>query len=120
MSLPAGIADRAPLQELLGYLNFSSGTSDATFLKRLNELWLDIEAAVVCREQSAAAAQQLLTTKLDELAGKSAAFQDAEQAREVLRLVFTEVLPAYRQHHRDLLFHQTDAVLWRPMLVGRV
>ncbi|MCC7086265.1 MAG: hypothetical protein IT427_14775 [Pirellulales bacterium] len=120
MSLPAGIAERLPLQELLGYLNFSSGASDATFLKGLNELWGAIEAAGIPPQQSWQVAHQLLRAKLDELAGKAAAFKDAEQARGVLRLAFEEVLPAYAQHHRDLLFHQTGAELWRPLFVGHV
>ncbi len=120
MPLPAGIADRAPLQEILGYLNFSSGASDPAFLRRLNELWGAIEAAGISVDQSCLVAQQLLTAKLNELAGSAGAFQDAEQASAVLGLVFDQVLPAYRQHHHDLLFHQTDAELWRPLFVGRV
>ena len=38
----------------------------------------------------------------------------------MIRLVFAGVLPAYRQHHRDLLFHLSDAELLRPMFIGRV
>ena len=29
------------------------------------------------------------------------------------------MLPAYRQFHRDLLWHQSDAELWRPLFLGR-
>ena len=38
----------------------------------------------------------------------------------MLELVFDQALPAYREFHRDLLFHQTDASLFRPFFVGRV
>ncbi len=120
MSLPVGIADQAPLQEILGYLNFSSGASDPAFLKNVNELWRAMEAGDVPEAERCTAAKKLLEQKLAELAGKSAAFENAEQVRSVLRLVFGEVLPAYRRHHRDLLFHQSDADLWRPFFVGRV
>src|SRR6516225_4228804 len=76
--------DRAvPLQGLLGYLNFAAGKPDARFEKQLNDL---------------------KTTD-------SSAFRDVGQAEAVLPLVFTEVLPAYRAHHADLLFHLNDAEL---------
>ena len=58
--------------------------------------------------------------KLAELAGRSPVFADAEQARAVLGLVFQAVLPAYRRHHRDLLFHLSDGELLRPLFIGRV
>jgi hypothetical protein len=37
----------------------------------------------------------------------------------VVRLLAQHLLPAYRQFHRDLLWHQTDAALWRPFFLGR-
>jgi hypothetical protein len=120
MSLPLGIADQAPLQEILGYLNFSSGTSDPAFLRRLSELWSASEASGPRQEVFCALAHQALSHKLAELVRGSPAFQNADQAQNVLRLIFDEVLPAYRRHHRDLLFHQSDAELWQPFFIGRV
>ncbi len=120
MSLPAGIAEQAPLQEILGFLNFSSGANDPAFLKNVNELWCAMEAGGVPEAERCTVAKKLLEQKLAELAGKSAAFENAEQVSSVLRLVFDEVLPAYRRHHRDLLFHQSDVDLWQPFFVGRV
>ena len=38
----------------------------------------------------------------------------------MLSLVFEKVLPAYREHHRDLLFHLADDDLLRPFFIGRV
>ena len=43
MSQPAEIVDPVVIQEILGYLNFSSGASDPAFLRRLNEFWQTIE-----------------------------------------------------------------------------
>ncbi|HEY2828249.1 MAG TPA: hypothetical protein VGJ04_11680, partial [Pirellulales bacterium] len=120
MLLPAGTADQAPLQEILGYLNFSSGKSDPVFLGRLNELWQVIEASGVPEAEMCPVARESLASKLKELIGNNPTFQDADQAQNVLRLVFDEVLPAYRRHHRDLLFHQSEADLWQPFFVGRV
>src|ERR1700690_3364898 len=112
MLSPVGDAERATLQEILGYLNFSSGASDPAFLGRLNELWRLMEGRGVRREDFSAVAEQWLNDRLKELAGESSAFKDSEQARHAVRLIFDEVLPAYRRHHHDLLFHQSDGDLW--------
>ncbi len=64
-----------------------------------------METGGVPEAERCTVAKKLLEQKLTELAGKSAAFENAEQVSSVLRLVFDEVLPAYRRHHRDLLFH---------------
>ncbi len=105
-------------QELLGYLNFSSGTADPQFLSNLNRLFAavagdeDTDAwPMVCAE---------LGARLGEVVGREGAFRNVEQAQAVLRLA-GEIFPArYRKFHRDLLFHQTDAALWRPLFAGRV
>ncbi len=112
--------DRPPLQEILGYLNFSSGASDSKFLSNLNELWNELIEQGVLAEQRLPTAAKLLNEKIDSLAQSSAAFRDAMQARSLIRLLFHEMPRAYRRHHRDLLFHQTDAALWQPFFVGRV
>ncbi len=62
----------------------------------------------------------LLRETLHELQTKNPAFQDVVQAAAVLELVWNGVLPAYLQHHRDLLFHQTGPELFQPFFVGRV
>jgi hypothetical protein len=104
-------------QELLGYLNFSSGASDPQFLANLNQLFAVVEAA-----QPGAFAWPLVAAELREQLDKhrgQGAFRDVTQAEQVLRLA-ADVFPArYRQFHRDLLYHQSDAELWRPLLVGR-
>ena len=49
----------------------------------------------------------------------SKAFKQIDQAEAVLNLVFVEFLPAYLEHHRDLLFHQSDETLFRPFFIAR-
>ena len=63
---------------------------------------------------------KLLAAELQAVHGKSDAFQQIDQAEAVLRLVFDAALPAYREFHRDLLFHQTDEGLFQPFFIGRV
>ncbi|HKD36690.1 MAG TPA: hypothetical protein VKB78_07810 [Pirellulales bacterium] len=107
-------------QEVLGYLNFSSGTPDPRFLGALNRLFDEIESRGTPPGQSVRVLHRELTAKLAELAGRAGAFADASQVRAVLLLVFEKVLPAYRRHHRDLLFHLADEDLLRPYFIGRV
>ena len=114
LSLPA------LLEELLGYLNFSSGAEDAAFLSNLCALYRHIEAGGKELETSLATARGLLLARLDVLEKTSAAFADAAQARSVVTVAFDELPAAYRRHHRDLLLHQSDAALWRPLLLGRM
>ena len=107
------------VEQVLGYLNFSSGAADAQFLANLDRLF----------EQTAAEHSGVpvwlevgrrLTERLAKLRNDSAAFRDADQATAVLELVFDRTLPAYQRFHRDLLFHRTDETLFRSFFVGRV
>jgi hypothetical protein len=117
-------------QDILGYLNFSSGASDPRFLRNLDQLFSRID---LLRSQATAestegaifeptwsATGQMLHTALDRLHGSSDAFRQIDQARAVLGLVFERALPAYREHQRDLLFHQTAESLFQPFFLGRV
>ena len=61
----------------------------------------------------------VLRQGLQKLRETAPAFHQVEQAEAVLRIVFDDFLPAYRRHHRDLLFHQTDESLFQPFFIGR-
>jgi hypothetical protein len=113
------VAGPPAVEQVLGYLNFSSGASDVQFLANLNHLFEPPGQ----RPPLVLAAQQvgrMLSERLAGLRGQSPTFRDAEQASAVLELVFGQALPAYRRFHRDLLFHHTDESLFRPFFVGRV
>jgi hypothetical protein len=106
------------LQGMLGYLNFASGKADARFQKQLND------AYAFLLEQAAAepwkALHQELQAKLASLkAGGGSAFRDTKQVEAVLELVFQQLLPAYRQHHADLLFHLSECDLFQPFFLAR-
>ena len=108
------------LDEVLGYLNFSSGLPDAQTLGNLSRLYSFIESDGRQRDDAWQVLWGQLTGRLGKLRGTSAAFSDTTQAESVLRLTFDEFIPAYRQFHRDLLAHQSDGQLWRPFFLGRV
>jgi len=117
-------------QDILGYLNFSSGAPDPRFLGNVNALFSAIDvlrakAATARASRTAAEATwqalgRMLHLALERLHGGSEAFRQVEQAQAVLELVFQSTLPAYRQHHRDLLFHQSEEALFQPFFLGRV
>lgn len=106
------------LDELLAYLNLSSGTPDVHFRRNLNQLFAQLAAS---SGEPAAWRRigQCLRQRLDEAAGESAALRDAGQARGVLAAVWDIFPGAYRNHHRDLLFHQTDEGLFQPLFLAR-
>ena len=60
-----------------------------------------------------------LTAGLRELHATAPAFRDVRQAEAVLALA-DKVLPAYRQHHADLLAHLDDRDLFTPFFIVRV
>ncbi len=98
-------------REVLGYLNFSQGRPDSAFLQRLN---------AVQHRVSWPKTQETLRELLREFSSSDAAFRDHRQAEAALQLTFDHVLPAYREHHRDLLFHLTEADFQNSFFLGRI
>jgi len=113
----ANPAGEAPWHALLGYLNFSEGRPDPRFQSQLDDAYR--QALERDAERPVAALDRLLTEHLEGLRG-SPAFRDVRQVEAILRLVFAGVLPAYRQHHADLLAHLTDRELLGPFFLARV
>ena len=116
-----------PAAVVLGYLNFSSGGFDPAVWRAMNSLFATVEPAVgeaaaddgpiVERPDAAAGVAALLTERLEALAATEPAFRDVAQARAVLALLFSRLLPAYRSFHGDLLEHQPSGGLERPFFL---
>ena len=111
--------DLQRLDKVAGYLNFSEGTPDANFLSNLSQLFASIE-----QRDAAADATDLLSQwlkrRLAELHQAGGAFASIAQAQAVTSLLIDHFRPAYRQFHRDLLWHRQPGELWRPFFYGRV
>src|SRR5262245_61929701 len=104
---------------LLGWINFSDGRPDAKWQRQLDDAYDAAMGEGV--KQPWQGVRAWLLAELDGLERSSnAAFRDCSQARAVISLVFDEVLPAYRQHHSDLLGHLSDADLFTAFFVVRV
>lgn len=110
---------QAALHDVLGYLNFASGARNPCVARRINELWLRLERDAPQADPWLLIGQ-LLHAQLAALEGREPAFEKVDQARAVLDLAFNHVAPAYRRFHGDLLAHQSDAELLRPLFLVRV
>lgn len=135
MDLPAAENEKyAILDQVLGYLNFSSGNHDPRFFSNLNELFLlfdtpDPKEIPKVRENEFTASPHpslvrqvrvALADRLEKNKDSNPVFRDATQANRVIELAFDKILPAYRTYHRDLLFHQSDEFLFNSYFIGRV
>ena len=108
---------RPALEQVIGYLNFSSGTHDPGIFRSLDQIHqhgLDQST-----EHSVERLQAVLMSALDDLPKVSSAFTDVSQARNVLEFTFEHLLPGYRKFHSDLLFHLPAPWFSHPYFVAR-
>lgn len=113
----------ATVDQILGYLNFSSGNQDPAFFVALNSLFAGLAGGSRSRgkkEPTCQRVHQLLVNRLEKLPRDNQVFQNADQARRVIELCFEHVLPAYLDFHRDVLFHQSEEFLFNSLFIGRV
>lgn len=115
----SGLDEHGLLQEVIGYLNFSSGASDPTFLRNVNTLFAAAAAQATDDRQPVDVLCDWLRRRMDSLRADSSAFDDVSQAHAIVDLLDSHLLPAYRTFHRDLLWHQPDRYLWQPLFLGR-
>ncbi|HEX3599591.1 MAG TPA: hypothetical protein VHU84_05575 [Lacipirellulaceae bacterium] len=111
--------DLALLEEAVGYLNFSSGASDPKFLRTIDSLFESIEQHCDAAQPPFETLCNWLEARMGNLSANSPTYGDVSQARSVLAILRDHLLPAYRAFHRDLLWHQSDRELWRPLFIGR-
>src|SRR5262245_22384496 len=115
----AKLSQAGSASRLLGWLNFSDGRPDPKWQRQLDDTYaVAIQNDV---EEPWDLIRGWLADELDVLEKSgNAAFRDSTQARATLTLIFDQALPAYRQHHRDLLAHIEDEELFTPFFVARV
>lgn len=108
-------------EQILGYLNFSSGTEDAQFLAAINEVFRRELAASDASDSDQPTWRRVrtdLAEALDRLTASSGTFNDASQATRVLGLL-DEFCPSYIRHHQDLLAHQPENAVLNSFFFGR-
>ncbi|MCA9040983.1 MAG: hypothetical protein KDA65_11595 [Planctomycetaceae bacterium] len=103
---------KSKIEEVLGFLNFSSGAHVPQFAIRLNELFQE------CTEEDEwSAVYEELKTALAELKESSPTFANSQQAESVLYMGFELFLPAYREFHSDLLAHVAEVEFREPLFL---
>jgi hypothetical protein len=106
-----------PVSGLLGYLNFSDGRPDPRWQRQFDDAFAFLAERDDAPWQALLQCLPILLRRLQE--GGAAAFRDVRQAEAAIGLA-ARVLPAYRQHHADLLAHLTDAELFNSFFLVRV
>ncbi|MFM8573720.1 MAG: hypothetical protein ACKOAU_19150 [Pirellula sp.] len=111
------------LNQVLGFLNFSSGKSDVKFLSSLNRLYAaalsQVDGSVFAGLPAWLKIQQWLVDQLSVLKQTNPAFSQSEQASKVIELVWSSLLPDYLDFHSDLLFHQEPEGIFNGLFLGR-
>tara|TARA_B100000809_G_scaffold17167_1_gene15292 strand:- start:10209 stop:14183 length:3975 start_codon:yes stop_codon:yes gene_type:complete len=110
---------RSSIEQILGYLNFSSGSCDLQLLLNLDRVYRSLDFTTVTSPPWKQLGEQLVS-ELDVLEQTKAAFRDTDQVRAVIDLAMHRVLPQYLVFHRDLLFHQDESTLFNSFFLGRV
>lgn len=101
------------LQRLAGYLNFSSGSSDPAIAATWNLVYDHASQGDPLSGLPAwLVVKDWMLETLDELRSEKPAFANISQAQRIVHLLWTELLPAYLDFHRDLLFHQAPEVVF--------
>ncbi len=111
------VPDRA-IQEILGYLNFSSGARDVRFFASLSRAFQF--AAPEPNEPRWKCVVDGLLQRLDSFAASDETFKQSEQAKQILEFVRDRFIRDFRAFHADLLFHHTDDTLVNAFFLARV
>ena len=104
------------LQQILGYLNLSSGSQDSRFIANIDVVYL----ASACDDQDAlplGTAGDVLRRLIQYSEQES---NGSERATRLLKIASEKVLPSYLSHHRRLLFHQNAEFLFNSFFVAEL
>ena len=131
--------------QVLGYLNFSSGNHDPKFFTNINLLFSYLADKTQCESASSKKPStsrpgksakvnslceanehviawqvgKVLNARLEKVHAENPTFRESTQCKAVLEITFGSLLPTYRKHHRDLLFHQSAEFLFNSFFVCR-
>ncbi|TWU04973.1 hypothetical protein [Stieleria varia] len=118
-NLPPPQSLRESLQRLAGYLNFSSGSKDPAIAATWNQVYeLASRGDPLTGLPAWLVVKDWLVETLEELRQEKPAFSDISQSLRIVRLLWIELLPAYLDFHRDLLFHQEPEVVFNGFFMG--
>lgn len=112
---------RDALHQVVGYVNFSGGTSDPKTLAAWNTLYASaVHGKPLSGPPAWLVIRQWLEETTAELAEAASNPAHYDQSFSLIRLLFSEALPAYIDRHKDLLFHQPPESVFSGFFIGRV
>jgi hypothetical protein len=112
---------REALQNLVGYLTFASGAAAPPILKAWNRVHDEAAGGDVL---SGPPPFLIIRHWLEETTERlrksdSSAFGDVRRAATVIRVMWSKLLPAYLDFHRDLLFHLEPEMIFNGFFLAR-
>ena len=111
---------RQCLRSLVGYLNFSSAPAAPPILRAFNTVHDEASGGdVLSGPPPFLIIRHWIEETIDELEQSGAAFANVSRARAVVRLLWSGLLPAYLDYHRDQLFHQEPELLFNGFFLAR-
>ena len=111
---------QSAVEQILGYLNFSSGSADPVFLRAVDVYFAVGLDASACNQPRWKTALEGLRQALDSAGQNNPAFRDTRQAREVLEFAGETFIPEYQQFHSILLGHHSADQLFTQFFVARI
>ena len=109
--------EKNAFEQVLGYINFSSGSHDATFYSNLRTV---NEAVKQDGDLLYVSMQSAMLSALDELNGSSGVLSSSNQARTAVELVFAHVIPSFLTFHQQVLnAHDVNETI-NTFFIGRV
>ncbi|MEM9410109.1 MAG: hypothetical protein AAGA30_03280, partial [Planctomycetota bacterium] len=123
------LIDPKILEQVLGYLDFSSGARDSSFVSNLDRLFADETFRDLEGEQQAldkppghslGKAGWILGYLALQAQRMGEASETAGRAKQVIEICLHDVLPHYLAHHKRLLFHQDQEFLFNSFFVAEV
>ena len=107
------------LDQILGYLNFSSGSHDPKLYFNVNLVFKALDE-IESEKSLLKLVRDTMIGRLDLLSEQNPSFEKSQQAREVIQLTFDRVIADFRAFHSDVLFHQNNEKLFNSFLIARV
>ena len=105
------------IEQIVGYLNFSSGSPDPSFTRNLDLLFANFQNEAAPHEM---VLKQLRTSTQNLSTEDRGAFRSTEQAQHVLQIACECGIPKYLQHHEALLFHQSPEFLLNSFFISKM
>ena len=109
-----------PLRQLVGHLTFSDAAPNAATLAAWNEIYrVAIDGDPLSGLPAWLIVEGWIGETLADLRREGGAFASTGRVERVVKLVWSDLLPAYLDQHRDLLFHQEPELLFTGYFIAR-